>query len=105
LFTLTSYPKLPTPETGITNIDKLAHFSFYFIFALLFILMHDPASLNQTLRKLLKLALILPLIDELHQIPIPGRTFSIWDLLADLLGFSLVFLIFKIRLSKSNNPV
>ena len=101
LFTLTSYPKLETPDTGFTNLDKLAHFIFYFFFALFFVKMHDPERLKQTLHKTLILALIVPLIDELHQIPIPGRHFSGWDILADLLGFSLVLIIFRYRLKKS----
>jgi VanZ family protein len=100
LFTLTSYPKLQPPPTGITNFDKLAHFTFYFFFALFFVKMHNPATLKLTLNKTLILALIVPLFDELHQIPIPGRNFSGWDIAADLLGFCLVLIIFRFRLKK-----
>ena len=47
-------------------------------------------------RKLLiKLAAIIPLTDELHQIPIRGRDFSVFDIMADLLGFLLIIWIFR----------
>ena len=101
LFSLTSYPKLPSPSVGIISFDKLAHLFFYFIFAWFFVKMHDPGKLRLTLRKTLILALIVPLLDELHQIPIPGREFSVWDIAADLLGFALVLLIFRIKLEQS----
>lgn len=101
LFTLTSYPKLSAPPTGITGFDKLAHLFFYFVFAWFFVKLHDPADLRKTLRKTLLLALFLPLLDELHQIPIPGRDFSFWDIVADLLGFALVLIIFRSHLTKS----
>jgi len=101
LFTLTTIPKLPTPPTGIVNFDKLAHLFFYFFLAFFFVKMHDPTTLKTTLNKTLKLALIVPLVDELHQIPISGRTFSGWDVLADMLGIFLVLMIFKIRKKKN----
>ena len=101
LLTLTSYPKLSAPPIGITSFDKFAHFFFYFVFALFFVKMHDPAAMKTTLNKTLILALIVPLADELHQIPIPGRDFSIWDIAADLLGIGLVLMIFRFRLKKT----
>ncbi|MDO9577056.1 MAG: VanZ family protein [Candidatus Cloacimonadales bacterium] len=100
LFTLTSYPKLSSPPIGITSFDKFAHFFFYFVFALFFVKMHDPLALKSTLNKTLIIALVVPLADELHQIPIPGRDFSIWDIAADLLGISLILIIFRYRLKK-----
>ena len=95
LFTLTSIPKLSVPTHQIVNFDKLAHAFVYLIFAWLFILMHKRTDLQQTLRKLLIIATIVPLADELHQIPIPGRMFSVWDILADLIGFLIIIIIYR----------
>lgn len=103
LFTLTSIPKLSTPSTGILEIDKIAHFVVYLIFAFLLvkILNKDKRSL---LRILIVAALIIPLIDELHQIPIPGREFSIYDIIADMAGFAvIIFFVRAKRLSPIRN--
>lgn len=102
LFTLTSYPTLHTPLDKILNIDKLYHFVAYFIFAFLFYKSQkaDPKVLS---RRLTILLVIVPLFDELHQIPIPGREFSFYDIGADILGFSVVLLLlfFKQRTAKA----
>ncbi|RLC50596.1 MAG: hypothetical protein DRI23_03780 [Candidatus Cloacimonadota bacterium] len=95
LFTLTSYPKLSVPSVHIINFDKLAHAFVYLIFAWLFMLMHDQLNLARIVKRLTLLAAIIPLADELHQIPIPGRFFSIWDIVADLIGFSIIILIYR----------
>jgi VanZ family protein len=95
LFTLTSYPKLSVPSVHIVSFDKLAHAFVYLIFAWLFMLMHDQLNLTRVVKRLMLLAAIIPLTDELHQIPIPGRFFSIWDIVADLIGFSIIILIYR----------
>jgi len=98
LFTLTSIPKLQTPLDDSLNIDKLAHFSVYMIFAYLFMKMFDIKQYDQKLKLLSVLAVVIPIFDELHQIPIPGRSFSYYDILADFLGFLMVIIYFKIKL-------
>ena len=95
LFTLTSYPKLSVPSVHIVSFDKLAHAFVYLIFAWLFMLMHDQQNLARIVKRLMLLAAIIPLADELHQIPIPGRFFSVWDIVADLIGFSIIILIYR----------
>lgn len=102
LISLTSYPKLEVPKTDIFQQDKIAHFIFYLIFAWLFVRMHGPQPDFTILKKTMLLALLVPILDELHQIPIPGRNFSIWDIVADMLGFTVVILIFyyKYRICK-----
>ena len=95
ILTLTSIPKLNIPTENIVSLDKLAHFGVYLLFAWLFIRMHQPENLEATLKKLILLALTVPLFDELHQIPIPGRMFSVWDVIADFIGFLTIILIFK----------
>lgn len=98
LFTLTSIPKLQSPLNDSLNIDKLAHFTVYLIFAYLFMKMFERSQYIQKLKLLSVLAVIIPVFDELHQIPIPGRTFSYFDILADFLGFLTVIIYFKIKL-------
>lgn len=94
---LTSYPKLQSPVNDSLNVDKLAHCFIYFVYGLLFLKMHGKQLTRKIFTRLLLLALIVPLLDEIHQIPIPGRSFSGWDILADLFGLSLVFLLYSKR--------
>ena len=101
IFTLTSIPKLHTPMSDTLDIDKLAHFTVYMIFAFLFMKMFDTKQYAQKLKLLSILAVLIPIFDELHQIPIPGRFFSYYDILADLLGFLTVIIYFKIKLKRS----
>ncbi|MDA3814264.1 MAG: VanZ family protein [Candidatus Cloacimonetes bacterium] len=98
LFTLTSIPKLQSPINDSLNVDKLAHFMVYMIFAYLFMKMFDEKQFIKKLKLLSVLAVIIPIFDELHQIPIPGRSFSYNDILADFLGFLAVIIYFKIKL-------
>ncbi len=95
LFTLTSIPKLDIPTNDELNLDKVAHLFVYTLFAFLFVKMYKKKFF--VLKRLLILAIFVPLFDELHQIPIPGRMFSYFDLIADILGFLIVFLYFKFR--------
>ncbi len=97
LFTLTSIPKLQSPLDDSLNIDKLAHFIVYMIFAYLFMKMFNEKQYIQKLKLLSVLAFVIPIFDELHQIPIPGRSFSYFDILADFLGFLAVIIYFKIK--------
>ena len=101
IFTLTSIPKLQTPINDTLSIDKLAHFTVYMIFAFLFMKMFKTKQYTQKLKLLSILAVLVPIFDELHQIPIPGRFFSYYDILADLLGFLTVIFYFKIKLKRS----
>ena len=101
VFTLTSIPKLQTPINDTLNIDKLAHFTVYMIFAYLFMKMFSQDQYIQKLKLLSILAILVPIFDELHQIPIPGRFFSYYDILADFLGFLTVIIYFKIKLKRS----
>jgi len=95
IFTLTSYPKLTTGAPDIVGIDKVAHFVMYLIFALLYMRMRKDVNPKSQLRYLLFLSIIVPIVDELHQIPISGRSFSFWDIVADLMGFVAVFCLYR----------
>jgi VanZ family protein len=78
-------PKVPGPQSNILGIDKVAHFLLFFIFALLYLWMTRGKSKN--LRFLLGIAFIISILAEIIQIPIPGREFCIFDILANLSGF------------------
>ena len=101
LFTLTSYPTLHTPLDKILNIDKLYHFIAYFMFAFLFAKSQN-ADLKTIYQRLFLLAIVPP-FDELHQIPIPGRDFSFYDMAADFLGFlAVILLLYFLKKSKKS---
>lgn len=94
IITLTSIPKLQNPLSDkIWNIDKLAHMTVYMIFSFLFMLMNSHKTRRQNAKTLFILMLIIPLLDELHQWPIPGRSFSFYDILADCIGFLIVIIL------------
>jgi len=93
---LTSYPKLHIPIADkLWNSDKLAHFAVYTIFAWLFIKMNHHKTTKNNLRYLIIMLCSIPILDELHQWPIPGRSFSFYDILADSLGFLLIIFLYS----------
>lgn len=94
LFWASSRSHLPLPHLGLGFEDKIAHFCAYGILAFL---------VHRALTKpypLMTSAIIgsgllsagYGLSDELHQRSVPGRTFDLWDLVADLAGIGLVLL-------------
>lgn len=103
ILVLTSLPKLKTPAAGILAFDKLAHFFVYLVFAWLYVKI-SRQEFPQMFRTLMLLALIIPFADELHQIPIPGREFSIFDVIADMLGFLVILILLRQRLIKPIEP-
>ncbi|KQC11819.1 MAG: hypothetical protein APR54_02720 [Candidatus Cloacimonas sp. SDB] len=96
IFTLTSIPKLKSPASDIIEIDKLAHFGVYFVFAYLLVRISRRDE-RGVIKILILTALIIPVLDELHQIPIPGREFCIFDIIADIAGFAAVIFLLKIK--------
>lgn len=92
---LTSYPKLHVPMSDkIWNFDKLAHLTVYAIFSWLFTKMNQHKSKDANLQHLVVMLFTIPLLDELHQLPIPGRSFSYYDILADSIGFLIIIIFY-----------
>lgn len=98
---VSSIPSLVIPlrYDGLLQPDKLAHFSEY---AILCILWHrlrreQKKSYRASLLLATIFSLIIPVIDEWHQLFIPGRSFSYYDMLADFTGFWIVntYIVFK----------
>lgn len=87
---VSSTPSKSLPDVGFDYSDKLAHFTEYFIFIILF--WRFQLKLNKPFTKIIKnsliIILIIPLIDELHQLFIPGRDCDVFDVLADVFGLT-----------------
>lgn len=81
----------------ITYIDKLEHFAIYFIFGFLVRITLSHSGNLFVHRNAILLTLIVGIgygaLDEIHQMFVPGRSPSIYDLFADAAGivFSQVF--------------
>lgn len=89
LFILTSIPSKSLPSIKIS--DKINHFLAYFILSSLF---YFAANLQVKYKKISSRPVIWTLIivgayavlDELHQIFVPGRLCEFWDLVANFVG-------------------
>ena len=89
MLTLTSIPGRHLPPVGDWGIDKLVHFFEYGLLSLLlFRYLRFRRKLKRSVTFLVGalFCLLLAAADELHQVPIPGRSGSWRDLVADLLG-------------------
>lgn len=86
---LTSFPNpqnlLPSPP----GLDKLAHTAVYSILAFLLAAWLRRGTAPRPWWFIIVFLCVFALLDELHQIPIPGRFFSWWDVVADLGGVAL----------------
>ncbi len=102
IFILTSYPTLPPLHDKLVSFDKIGHFVIYSILAFFYMKKEQRNNISETFKKVLLLAIFLPIIDELHQIPIPGRDFSFLDIIADYCEFLMIIIIFKIKSRKNN---
>ena len=90
IFTVSSFPKLPSVPGGFSSIDKVAHFFEYFIFGIFLSIafISLPVTINLK-RKLLYAALVgivYGISDEFHQSFVPGRETSLADTIADAAG-------------------
>lgn len=81
VFTLSLY----NSKNQFKELDKFAHFTIYFILAVLFFKGFPPNYRHLTI------IFFYGFVDELHQIPISNRTFSLFDLLFDFLGIIFVY--------------
>lgn len=89
LFILTTIPSSALPSLG--GIDKFEHFSAYTVLGFMIGLATNFQSIfrfkqNKLYLVTFSIAIIYALLDELHQIPIKGRYFDWWDLLANFIG-------------------
>lgn len=101
---------LDSTGSGLANtagldflIRKIAHFSLYFILALLFYWIFSGLNtkLNNARIMTVLCCTFYSITDEMHQIFVTGRTFHITDILIDVLGsIAAILLVFLLANSK-----
>lgn len=99
LFTLTSLPSQSVPSVGVN--DKVEHLLAYFGLSFLMYLTLLFQKKSITLKKnalLFTLLFVLGygILDEVHQLLIPGRSCELLDFMADMLGGIIGIIIVKI---------
>ena len=114
IFSLSSQPREVLPVIDIPLIDKFAHLLEYGILGIFTLRVFSLWSEHRFLAPLPLAArlYILPFIfvflfaltDELHQIPVPGRTFDLADLVTDLVAMLLVIVVYKKLAGKTISP-
>jgi VanZ family protein len=103
IFILTSIPSQSMPKV-LGGVDKLKHFGAYFVLAFLLnftLLIQKKYSIlsKKSILFTLLITTFYGLIDEVHQIFIPGRYFDWWDLVADIVGSLIGIGLVKIIMS------
>ena len=92
ILVLTSIPGEKMPEIGLWNWDKLAHCAVYFILSILLFRYLFLVRIF-TIANCWKLGLLIGVayagLDELHQIPIPNRTCTWQDFIANICGVGI----------------
>ena len=105
ILTVSSIPDLSTPSPGFTVSDKIMHFAEYFILGLL--TAKAVSTFNKKPLKIFWLSSALAsgygILDELHQLLIPGRTAEGLDMVADILGSILAAGLF-VRMLQRHSP-
>ncbi len=95
IFWLSSKSNLPAP-TLFWGQDKLAHALVFGILGLLFCRSFNPREENLPWNRILLITVLVGAFgcfDEIHQLFVPGREASIWDVAADTFGGLLASLI------------
>jgi VanZ family protein len=89
IWVLSSQSKVPLPE-GVFGIDKFSHFIAYAALAASFIFWFSTEDLEKHPLRSIVIAFSLStaygVIDEIHQFHVPGRSASVYDWAADLIG-------------------
>jgi len=109
IFYLSSLSRIEVVETLPTFIlkDKLLHLLEYSILAILLYRLLNQYKKFQPIALVLAIILstLYGLTDELHQLFVPGRFFSIQDLFADFIGSNVILLrsyLFNVRFKPKN---
>jgi VanZ family protein len=83
---------VPTVESGLP-LDKAAHFVAYGILSTLVTMAWLRTGRPQKLAWVLVLALLVGVVDELHQRTVPGRSAEVLDWFADAAGIIVAALL------------
>jgi len=88
IFTVSSIPNLKTPSLDFKAMDKIAHFAEYFILGLF--LAFGLNKMNIGKGKVFWISAcaagLYGILDEIHQLIVPGRVTDGFDMLADTIG-------------------
>lgn len=103
ILAISSIPQLSVPTLGLKSLDKAAHFTEYLILGLLLrkAFLSSAKLRSRSLILAGGLVVLIALLDELHQLLIPGRFCDLVDLFADWTGGVLGVFIFAILRSRS----
>jgi VanZ family protein len=99
---LTSLPKLTPPPLGFKAQDKVYHMLVYAVLGFLWLraLAKDRADFSRpVLWRCMLFASLFGILDELHQLFIPGRQADVLDAVADISGVLLGILMYKLMLN------
>ena len=88
IFFLSSQPDIPLPQT-ISFQDKILHFAAYGVLAVTVLWARRSVSSVACLGVVVY-CLLYGISDEFHQSFVPGRTSSVYDVIADGVGASFV---------------
>ena len=104
IWTLSSLPSHDLPGLKIISIDKVAHLGIYLILGILVngVLTSIKAG-KPTISLVYAILLLNAALDEAHQHFIPGRSVSVYDLIANSLGLLVAYL-WILRLSQRYLP-
>ena len=95
----------PLPKLDVPQLDKLIHLIEYAIFGLLasraFRNSYRQAFLKNYKILAILLALVYGISDEFHQLFVPGRDFSIFDMVFDGIGGMLGAFVYSARLKRN----
>ncbi len=110
IFVISSFPKFTPPPLGFRFEDKVYHFVEYSVFSFLLFLAFFKAKTNFFRRNVFLLSSLIGITfaysDEFHQRFVPGRSYDLFDFLADCLGVVLIQTVLWIYLEwKSHRAV
>lgn len=102
ILAVSSIPGLSTPSLGFSMADKTVHFTEYFILGYL-----TARAISSFIKEPLKIFWISSaitsaygILDEFHQLLIPGRTTEGLDMIADILGSIIAAALFAGKLRR-----
>jgi len=98
IFYFSSRSTLPGFVSALPINDKILHLGEFFIFGLLIFRAFSTTKYEPIVYLVVILAAFLyGLFDEFHQLFVPGRVFSIFDLAADTLGGAIAILAIELK--------
>jgi VanZ family protein len=94
IFVISSIPEITPPHLGFKFEDKVYHFIEYSIFSLLLFFAFFKTKTDFFKKNVFLFSCLIGMIyaysDEFHQKFVPGRSYDLYDFLADCLGIILI---------------